>query len=260
MDSLGEIIGIAGDSAGNLEHFPQRTASLIFIKVVVALADITSESMTLYYAKRNRDATRSHITVTIGNKTVISKVDQAKLQGSFLAYFIFFVFNVFAFAIIFAYQLSRILKRKRSLRFISLITLIFLEIPLLIAEVSMLKARVVIDWNTQLWSLITHIVFVIQFFLTATIDYFCLVASSDRFSANICAIPIIFAAACMAYTPVFLTITGFKLTELTDLTEFEVEEHVERAFEILFLLGILGIFFWMMTFLYIVYLKSVNKI
>ena len=78
MNSLGEIIGIAGDSVGNLEHFPQRTASLIFIKVVVALADITSESMTLYYAKRNRDDTRSHITVTIGNKTVISKVDQAK--------------------------------------------------------------------------------------------------------------------------------------------------------------------------------------
>ena len=48
MDSFGEIIGISGESIGYLEKFVSWKVSVILIKLVVAVCDITAESLTLY--------------------------------------------------------------------------------------------------------------------------------------------------------------------------------------------------------------------
>ena len=154
MDSLGELIGLGGDSFGYLENFLCWRVSLILIKLVVALADITSESLTLYYATGNRATFNKNTTVTVTyqNETHVSTVTLDKFNESYISYTVFYSLNAIVVIIYLTYQISRIMKEKSATRFVSVIIAVTLEMPLLVAEVSMLKAQGVIYWHTVLVS------------------------------------------------------------------------------------------------------------
>ena len=93
MDSLGELIGLGGDSFGYLENSLRWRVSMILIKLVVALADITSESLTLYYATINRATFNKNITITVTfqNETHVSNVTLDKFNDSYTSYTVFTV-------------------------------------------------------------------------------------------------------------------------------------------------------------------------
>ena len=104
------------------------------------------------------------------------------------------------------------------------------QMSLLIAEVSLLEPQGVIDWDTQLWSLITHIMFVDQFFVSATLDYCNCIQKSSHFNGSMIGMAVIFLVACMAYAPIFLAMNGFQI--VTKISEFRgfVEENMLKEF------------------------------
>ena len=131
MDSLGEWIGLGGDSFGYLESFLRWRVSLILIKLVVALADITSESLTLYYATVNRATFNKNITITVTyqNETHVSNVTLDKFNDSYISYTVFYSLNANVVIIYLIHQISRIMKEKSATRFVSVIIAVILEMP-----------------------------------------------------------------------------------------------------------------------------------
>ena len=131
MDSLGELIGLGGDSFGYLENFLRWRVSLILIKLVAALADITSESLTLYYATVNRATFNKNITVTVTyqNETHVSNVTLDKFNDSYISYTVFYSLNANVVIIYLIHQISRIMKEKSATRFVSVIIAVILEMP-----------------------------------------------------------------------------------------------------------------------------------
>lgn len=131
MDSLGELIGLGGDSFGYLENSLRWRVSLILIKLVAALADITSESLTLYYATVNRATFNKNITVTVTyqNETHVSNVTLDKFNDSYISYTVFYSLNAIVVIIYLIHQISRIMKEKSATRFVSVIIAVILEMP-----------------------------------------------------------------------------------------------------------------------------------
>ena len=131
MDSLGELIGLGGDSFGYLENCLRWRVSLILIKLVAALADITSESLTLYYATVNRATFNKNITVTVTyqNETHVSNVTLDKFNDSYISYTVFYSLNANVVIIYLIHQISRIMKEKSATRFVSVIIAVILEMP-----------------------------------------------------------------------------------------------------------------------------------
>lgn len=256
MDSLGELIGLGGDSFGYLENSLRWRVSLILIKLVAALADITSESLTLYYATVNRATFNKNTTVTVTyqNETHVSNVTLDKFNDSYISYTVFYSLNAIVVIIYLIYQISRIIKKKSATRFVSVIIAVTLEMPLLVAEVSMLKAQGVIDWHTQFWSLVTHVMFIFNLFLSATLDYFTMIEKwTFKLSCySIAVVVIIFGLACMAYTPVSTAMVGFKWGGKITFEDFGgiiVRENIKRVLLILMELGRVGQFLWSLVIL-----------
>lgn len=260
MDSLGELIGLGGDSFGYLENILRWRVSMILIKLVVALADITSESLTLYYATINRVTFNKNITVTVTyqNETHVSNVTLDKFNDSYISYTVFYSLNTIVVIFYLIYQISRIMKKKSATRFVSVIIAVVLEMPLLVAEVSMLKAQGVIDWHTQFWSLVTHVMFIFNLFLSATLDYFTMIETwTFKLSYySIAVVVIIFGLACMAYTPVSTAMVGFKWGKKITFEDFGgiiVRENIKRVLLILMELGRVGQFLWSLVIIFTIF-------
>ena len=109
----------------------------------------------------------------------------------------------------------------------------------------MLKVQGDINWNTQFWFLVTHVAFIFNVFVSSTSDWILFVKqwTFKQFCYSIFVIASMFAMACIAYTPVSITMVGFKWgakIKYEDFGEIIVNENVKRVLLILMELGRAG--------------------
>lgn len=240
MESLGEILGVAGDGFGYLENVFRWKILLFLVKLASSIADLVAESFTLY-----------HATVT---KRKLSKESEnfrhynnhsGEFNTRYNFYIVFFVFNLNMNIIHLYFQIKRIQRKERATRYVSTIIMIILETPLLVIEVLMLKVQGDINWNTQFWFLVTHVAFIFNVFVSSTSDWILFVKqwTFKQFCYSIFVIASMFAMACIAYTPVSITMVGFKWgakIKYEDFGEIIVNENVKRVLLILMELGRAG--------------------
>ena len=257
MAKFGVLLGLTGDGLGHLESNIHWRWFLIVTKLLTSILDITSESFTLYYATIDRAKFNQNATLTVPyqNKTHVFNVNLNKFNGSYISYTVFFSLYIVAVLIHLKAQISRLSSSLGPVtdshtKFVSPVIAFVLEMPILVSEASMLKAQCFINWDEQFWSLITHVSFVFNMFLTITLDW---IFSIKKFSCKVCCcgsvfICFIFLLTCMAYAPVSFAMVGFELFNQITLEEdfggIIVGERTKTVLGILIEFGRIGNLIW----------------
>ena len=246
MENLGLLLGFSGESISYLENSDRCKSVSFLLKSLVLGLDVAAESFQLYsanadYQKFNENATSI---VTYENETRVSNVSLNHFNFSFFVYIWLFACNLLMCV---AYGIYEWIKWERALTFISVMRILFLEMPLLTTEVFMLQSQTIVDWSTQNSFLATHCMFIVSIIVST---YFDIIIKLGMFKSKIwnifTAAPMGYLLACMAYAPVSIAMFGVTVGKVAvvDFNGIVPGEFHKKVLSILMYVGRSGQAVW----------------
>ena len=265
IENLGGLLGIAGDTTGYLGESIVYRGFGRLLKILSLVLVIASQLFELQFAvedlkKFNKNATNI---VQYGNQTRVSNVNLHEFKISFWFYATLFVFNLTYASMQMQYECRF---EKKFIRLLSVPKALFLEMPLLIIEVFMMKSQGAIDQNKQISSLIVHSMFIINLSISIINDIFywvgkwyttkrcrrrgrCCTPTLKTVFFFLLYVTVGVLAASIAYAPVSIAMIGGHWGRISQENYFGVieKEYIKTWSKILIYLGYIGQIEWFLV-------------
>ena len=246
--------------ADAVESFTPCKIISFVLKLIVVIGEITVGSLTLHNNRMDLQSYEKNATIFVyqGNQPFNVTVDTKTFESSLKAYSGIFGIEVLVSIILFVVQGQRVSEGERPIPFLWLPIAIVIEMPLLVSDTYMLKARGIINWHEQFWDLLLHVVFLLNLPIQTLVDIWNengIEKFSKRFLSPLC-----FVLGCMIYTPVAITMVGypgFKI-KMEDFGKVIITGETRDILLILAILGRIGQFIWIIL-LFILFIHCIFK-
>ena len=245
-----EVTGGVAAGAELADNLPWCTVLGVILKILAETGEIAFETIVLHRnVVKKEDRLRSKLLDERSNISTKSpravSPDVAKYEAAADAYIVFYTLGLLA--IIIYWAIHYYLKKRPSCA----ATLIALtcEMPLMVCEISMLKAGGVITWDDQLADLILQMLFLVNVFIQMCFDMYDILRYLELREIGICvvcapcALAIIFVLTTILYAPVCWAMAGwhwFQRIHVRHLGGIVVSKDAENVLEILLLFGHIG--------------------
>lgn len=257
MESIVSWLDVSGDNIGYIENNTRYKFISIFLKSLTALLSLGAETFHFYFLTINREKFNKNATFTVSfendprisykNKSLIANVNLDEFNNNWCIYLIIFLMNLFFYLI---YGIYECYMWEYAIRFMSVLRVLFLEVPLLIIGILILQAQSIIDWQKQTSFVATHCMFFVNIIGCTYVDMIMKKKKREITLRNTIFIigtgPVL---ACITYAPVSIYLFGFiwGKTALYDTNKANTSSFTALVFFFLLQMGRCGQVLWIVV-------------